>query len=84
MMTTEVGLSEKAIDTLEASIPTLAAAATRAACARAMLAGLTVLKVEDAHIVACTADGTVRVIGEVPQRRKVQIGKAITVRRVIY
>lgn len=80
---TEDELSEEAIDALEASIPALAAVATRAAAARALLSGLTVLKVEDGHIIACTADGTTRVVGKVPPRRRVETGKVITVRRLI-
>ena len=83
IMSTDDGLPEEAIKALEASIPALAAAATRAAAARAMLSGLTVLKVEGAHIIACTANGTTRVVGMVPPRRRVETGKVITVRRLI-
>lgn len=76
------GLPEEAIEALEASIPALAATATRAAAARAMLSGLTVLKVEGAHIIACTAGGTTQVVGKAPPRRRVETGKVITVRRL--
>lgn len=82
IMAAEDELSEDAIDALEATIPALAVAATRAAYVRAMLTGLPVLAVEGTNIVARSADGTTRIVGEVPPRRKVQIGKAITVCRV--
>lgn len=80
-ITAETALSEKAIQNLEALIPDLAAAATRAAYNRALASGHAVLRVEGCQIVAVTAEGITRVVGEVAPRRKVSVGEAITVCR---
>lgn len=80
--TAKKALSEKAIRNLEGQIPDVAAGATHAAFLRALAAGHTVLKVEGAHIVESTADGSKRVVGEAKPRRKVTVGEVLKVRRL--
>ncbi|HFL6894506.1 TPA: hypothetical protein ACRNHZ_000788 [Pseudomonas aeruginosa] len=81
-LTAEITLSESEIQELEVLIPAQAALATRAASARALASGKTVLKVEGTHILAVSANGVLYAAGEVKPRRKVTIGKPITVCRL--
>lgn len=75
-------LSDDEIDLLEREIPRLAVEATTAAYHRALSAGLSVLVVKGTDIVEVSLGAVDRVVGSVPPRRKVAVGKTIVVKRM--
>jgi hypothetical protein len=70
------------MDTLELQIPDHAQRATEAAYARALLVSDSVLCVDSGDLVRVSLDGSKTVVAKAKPRRKVKVGKVITVRRI--
>ncbi len=69
-------LSEEETRNLESMIPELASGATYSAYVRALASGQSVVRVDGEQIIAKSADGSIRVVGQAKPRRKVKAGLA--------
>lgn len=74
-------LSDREIDLLELQIPRLAAEATTAAYHRALSTGLGVLVVRGTDLVQVSTTAPDKIVGSVPPRRPVILGKTYVVKR---
>lgn len=74
-------LSDSEIDLLELQIPRLAAEATTAAYHRALSTGLAVLVVRGTDLIEVSINTPDKIVGSVPLRTKVAVGKTFVVRR---
>lgn len=73
--------SDETLDFLEEQIPTLAQSAVTVAYWEALSAGLSVLQVEEGHLIETSPDGTRRIIKEVEMGTSFPEGTLMSLRR---
>lgn len=70
-------LDEKTMEALESKIPKLAEGAVKQAYVQALVTSGSVLEAVDGQLVETYADGTVKVLKNLPPPTKVELGKKV-------